>query len=400
MTVSQAPFAAPFATTWTQADSQRLYDLEVEAPDSQVDPSGFDAWRKRFWPVMEELQRAVAGHILHLAETTGLSQPPHAEAAQTPWLSLWRKASAQEALEGYEFERLGHMFYMALARNFGAVRRPRAGEEAPEAATLHRTLVELIEAGNFSSFETEREECLLSGSSLSLELKGWAPSFRIFKPEFRRFDALAEGDIVAPGLEHVTIRVPTGHLLVADWFRHAAFTSQTDKVLEGNPSINNEAGCVERTRRMAEQLSVASVFVGNTSPEIVAHQGGLRMGYLGDEDEGAGGLEGSSMGSICTDLWWATIVDKQVLVDILAQTLPRPEAVAEVDKLIREQASDIREVQVEPGEYHLYFAGSPETFAQHFWMEEVGFQGFEEPMLALHPTSLTPVLKKASIPSP
>jgi hypothetical protein len=409
--------AQSFDQGWSMDDTRRMLNVERMDPTAQDDTTSLGAKRKAKWQedikaISTQLDTCVARHLLFLAEVGGLQAPPHSEHASTPFLEAWRRLMTQRPLENYQLMRLGGDFSRSLMIQ-AFLLRPEFGDKdthmEENVAKLHHRLMSKVLMGDFDGFETEAQSCWVSGARLRLEMKGWTPTLERFDSANRKFVPLQPGDISAPTLHEVSLPVPSGTLLISDWFRHDAFNALVDKALEtDHPDINSEAGCVERTQRLAQDLGIGTVYVGNSSPSIIVDPQGVRVGWAADgdayddasgegepkdmrrEQERKAPLVGQEAGRVCTDMWWVTMIDKQVLVDLFARTMPLEVAQQEVDTLIAEQASDIIQVTVPKGDYHLYFAGKPEVLAQQFVMEEMNFDGFEEPMLALSASKLTP----------
>ena len=379
MNSSRLISALAFEHAWTLSDTELLL-AHRDAPES---PERTQAYRA----LSEKLSLAVGRHLLHVAQTRGLQAPLHADAISTPFLEAWRAARAGQPIDALLVERLGGIFVSALRMkvSIAFAKAERPDSVAPSAEAIHRLLQEKVEQGVFEPFETRNETCFVSGRLLLVGMDGWAPYLEIFEPAAAAFVPLKAGDVKAPCLQSTVVPLPSGHLLIGDWMHHPAFQAAIEPVLHDAPSLNSDLGCQARTETLARELGIGSVFVGNTCPAIVVHNGGVRIGRVSEEAD----LVGDIAGSVCTDMWWATMLDKQTLVDIFARSMPRKEALLEVERFLENQGH-ITEVQLPPGNYHLYFAGSPETFGRDFAMEEVDFQGFPEPMLALHPRPLTP----------
>lgn len=384
MAIPLSRLAAPFSQAWTLKDTKRLCDLQRRIPSPSE--QGFADWREEAEAAMAGLYRAVAGHVLHVAERQGLPLPPHSTYVQAQALDIWRKAVAHEPLTGEDRRQLGESFHPILnltlmkARSF-------EGRTPPIDEAIHGQLVHLMEEGTFDIGDINRLECGYSGQSLSIEMTGWTPRLLAFNDSTRHYEPMTADTITAPRVEHVTIEVPSGHLLVSDWFSHAGFANRSKEVLQGIPSINYEPGTVETTLRMASFMNVATVFVGDGSTDVLLDQNGLRVGRA---NEAVPPIGGQHMGSVSMGRWWVTLVDRQVLVDLLSQTMTDEQAEGEVAHLISDHPNGVLEIHVPPGTYHLYFSGSPETFEKHFDMAEVTMEGFDDPMFVLSPCELTP----------
>lgn len=157
-------------------------------------------------------------------------------------------------------------------------------------------------------------------------------------------------------INSVEIDVPTGVLLVSDWFRDEK-NVLSDLVEVKNTKIGkqlmkiNDYEAQYGTTRLNEyaqvlagaEKNVATVFVGNTCPSIYSNKGTVVV----TDQKKKGKLD--LQGSVCTDLWRTTIVDKQ----ILEQYMKDAYSDEEVSDLWEELMGEAVEVSVTPGKYRL-----------------------------------------------
>lgn len=377
----------PFAQSWSLANTQQLLEHNLAAPDfdNNSDTAAIQAWRKKYQELTQSLELAIGRHVLSLAAQGKISNAPHTEAASHPFIDAWRRAVKLEDLSGWQAITIGRHLSKAFLSLFHRS-NPKfnaPGEPMLTVQQLHQGLCDLAEHGNFESFDTSPIQCQTSSMNLILTVNGWQPSFERYDPQSGHFFELKEGDIVAPVLQHTKIPVPSGKMLASDWFRTPEFKALCDELIDDSVSINSPNGCALRTRQYAEKMGVVHVFVGDSSPEIISGPGGVCVGRI-DEDSSDDKLAiGSSQGRVCTDLWWTTIVDKQILVDLLSRKMSPDLARDTVEKLIVEQDSDIVEFDLPPGEYHLYYTGNHEQFVQLFDRSGVDFSGVKTPMFLL-----------------
>ena len=390
---------ASFATAWPQGDTTELHAL-MTAHGMNVEealggshglsdnPAGRRALDKKF----KDLIGAIDGHLLHLATTRpeGLPMPPHSEHVEGNWLSEWRRAAAWGTTEPNEdedpepFYRLGGVVFPALHRLVWQSIQPPEGEAPKSVEALHQDLVSTVNTGNFHFRDVEDDFCFNSGHALKLWFKNWVPGYVVRRLNPYSLAHLAEGDVVAPRLHHVPIDFPSGQVLAFDACRSKVFREVMDQLEAGLPSINSVAGRVERSTFLAS-LGIASVFVGNTSTVLRLDEQGIRGGWTSTPEEGT-----RDLGTVCNDMWWTSVVDRQTWVGLFAKHPDVADPEAAVARWLKECASQVIQATVEPGTYHLYFAGDPSVFTQHFQTEEVDFDSFREPYFALAKNELTP----------
>ena len=345
-----------------------------------------------YHPINEKLGRAIAGHLLHLAKQGSLVLPENSEAVNTRWLSAWKRLVHEKTVGDYY-----HDLVAAPHKDMGLLLSGCAhqGEGSPVA---HEKILSKISSGTLSG--GEGVACQNSGLRLYVEFNHWVPTLGTIdfsKGYNAPFVPLAPGQIKPPGIEHVVVDFPTGELLIKDWFRLDAFNQTVERARKNEVlnSLEPIAGVVERTNMYAK-LGFVGVFVGNTSPSIVSREGRLDVGSTHERYEVVDGegvyidseVSGDHLGSCSTDMWWTTIIDKKVLVDICSADQSRATAVAQVEALLEEYEGDVIKVQVPPGKYHLYFSGDPSIFEENFHSPHADLSGFSEPMFTLSPVEL------------
>lgn len=184
------------------------------------------------------------------------------------------------------------------------------------------------------------------------------------------------------------IEFPTGDLVAMDWFR---FEDGLQDWLEKHgtnelPSVNANSGVIKTTELYAS-LGIVHCFVGNSSPSVFTGNGIIAVGCnwreytadgrarYSDADEDGNESEEAAQeyedamnnapagmvdhGSVCTDLWWVTMMERSRLIEILVEQLGEERRV-EIEEYAAEQF-DV-EIQVEPGKYTLHFDAHPSTF--------------------------------------
>lgn len=194
---------------------------------------------------------------------------------------------------------------------------------------------------------TNLYKCDVCGESFRINFSDWnlkleTPRFDMTLEEVRKSGIIC--DPIKPctgkGDIELDIELKTGNLLISDWFRLEEFNT----LLKSNIELSTTASLIEATQFALNKGKVISITVGNSNPQIFKRGNTLIFGR-GDED-GYGGCE--SIGSVITNLWNVTIVEKETLIDILREGgNSNPELT--VDEYIRN--NDVEEVQVESGNY-------------------------------------------------
>ncbi|WP_375263991.1 hypothetical protein [Palleronia sp.] len=228
--------------------------------------------------------------------------------------------------------------------------------------TLPDTLAAAVEGGNMDPDVSDCDiACSITGERLQLEMRDWQPVLQRLDMKTGQF---VEAEAISAGkpLRHMEMNLPTGELLLADWFRIPGF-SESVEALAGDPGrdIEPDQGADEHTRNHFERAGLVHISVGNSCPTIYRDGEILRLGRIDEEalyNEAGEQIaeEPEQAGMICTDLWWATMADKQTIADILMrsdQHADRAAAEAAIDAYVEENWGVIR-IQMEPGPLHVY----------------------------------------------
>lgn len=384
----------PFSEAWSLADTQdRLDQPDVPTKGS---PAEQESWRQQVGcPATRKMAAAIGRHIAWMMQSGVPVVPPYCENVAVRVVSALKALQADPASDEAQREAGSHF---AHKMEIDICFYPRK-DETLVASEVHKKLLSVMEEGEFKFYPSDGGPCKLSGLPLYILFQGWhgmaatvwhepAPAGSYFGKA--HYTALTEGQVPAQGAETVSIPMPTGELLIADWFRIDAFhnlTNVIDNASDSDHDIGTVAGRATRTRRYADELGVAHVAC--RSPAILQDKGIIKAGYLDPDAK----EPTSFKGSISADLRWTTLVDRGHLVDILTPALGLDEAKRQVAAYLKEN-SDIMKLQVEPGTHHLTFAGTSsffqKTIGERFQAEGLYLEDFEEPAFVLTKDPLTP----------
>lgn len=393
--------ATPFGSHWSLQDTRVLLEQFSALPAADAGTAGtLHPTPREFLAVDRRFEEAILGHLLYLAQRHGLVEPPHSRQLQVPWLDGWRCLCANEPLSVVDAMRLKAPFLeMACAWLVREGMTPGA-----RLAAIHERFLQFMNEGNFRRMFFPSSHCQFSDLTLATDFVQWRPVFSVATTaesgevvrNGKLFRELRPRDIPEAKIGHAVIPVPSGHVLISDWFRLPEFTAATKQAEEADAhraSLNSELGRARQTELLARTLGIVVVSVGDSTPEVFKHHSSLRVGQPGPEapvllEERA--QLGRSLGTITTDLWSVCMIDKQVLIDVVRQAGTQSDPETYVERWLMEpEQQALVHAHVEPGAYHLYFAGDPERFAKLFASPKVALEGLEQPMCVLHPTELT-----------
>lgn len=322
-----------------------------------------------------------------LRSSGGMVRIEDCDAHDTPFLRSWN-ALAEGTWDDGSFWNSRERHLHTLSSKLGDIAmmpfysfdRKEADEEPASeavreiAAAIHANVL----SGRSGPYHMlEGETCRISGIRLALDLDGWKPVMGIMDRSTRR---IRPSNFVPPTpVDHVVVSFGGGPVLVGDWFRIPEFTSAVDP--EGREfDLSTELGAREYVRHYARKGFV-SVHVGNTCPSVLPFGEGLVVGRA-DEDADDSREVPKEMGSVCTDLWRVTMIEKERLVEIVAGTLGREEAEKTVEAYLEEHPCDAT-IVVPAGEHHLYFSGHHELFVESFHSEDLPLPGAVDPFFVL-----------------
>lgn len=129
-------------------------------------------------------------------------------------------------------------------------------------------------------------------------------------------------------VRHLSLTLPTGRLVMADWFRMPGFSKAMETLSEEEEAgfdINKAQGLDARMRAYYEKAGVVIVQVGNSSPYAYADGEGIwRMGHVDEDCDTFWDEDGNSLRAIpqplwttCTDLWANTFASPEAIVNVL-----------------------------------------------------------------------------------
>lgn len=317
----------------------------------------FEAWSQQSTVLTE----AVIDYLQARAEQGDFKPLPFSEGRHLTWADAWNRLANQDPLDHHDRAWLAEPLDMALST-------------AIEKAADHADLVQRVA---LLRFNTSLGDCDRTGERMYLQASTWAPVLGTYDRENGKFDfvPLTE-NAPRPGMQHVQIPVPTGELLIADWFRVPGFTEIVDANKRQRKSINTMAGKHETAHIYAREHGFASVYVGNSSPTIYAREGQL---VIASEDPNAKQrhANGKEAGRVCTDIRWASVIDREVLTAIVAKTLGQVDAEKAVAEYIANDRN-VNVVHVAAGQpLHVYF-NNDVGLANGFTTPSVDARGLDE----------------------
>lgn len=349
-----------FAALYSQHALDALLAHDAHAPkgaDGRVLSSGpeCDAWTAAYREHKELCSRAIGAYVVSKRDRGELSPIKFTEGRGHRLANAWNRIVACKETP-YDTPALSDQIAYSVLMGARLAARPASGEPPRSNADRYQTLVDAMDTGAFEFWTMRTDsECERTGRRLQLDVLGWVARLGEAVPDGAgEFDELGE-EAPAPSADHAIINTPSGELLLADWFRIPEFTAavKTERCF----NVNTGPGKMAQTAFYASEKGFASVFVGNTCPSILRRGGHIAIAG----QKAYAKTDPQEVGTVCTDLWWATAIDRAVLVALVATQLPPDTCKVDAEKLVSGYLAnnDVTRVTVPKGQLHLYYSDAP-----------------------------------------
>lgn len=258
--------------------------------------------------------------------------------------------------------------------------------------------------------QLEGHTCNVTGERLRMMGDLFAPVLGTYDKNYRLQPV---PNIEVPKVaRHLTINLPSGELVIADWFRIPGFTAAMNLLSgeqEGGFDINGGKGLDDRQRAYLEKAGIVIVQVGNSSPAAYEDTPGVfRMGQVYEDDDRFWDEDGNRTEvalpeetfRTCTDLWANTLADRARVVDVLMFS-GRYEEREDAEKALTDYIEDAygaHSVKIDAQELHLYLptgaAHRSEGFENTFRVAglEYGDWRHDQYLISTRPLEVDPAL--------
>lgn len=375
-----------FGSFFSSADFEKFVEHRLERSGATTQKD-VDDWQK----LLREIMRpALKGFLSELKAAGRLEPIPGSEGRSARFMSAWNGIVTEDAAYQNEpkwlwdsvTDKLAHSLIFGAAYNAAKLVRD-GGDKLAVCRKAFDDLIVKVNKGDLGWHELGDDECRITGDRLHTEIEEW----KVRQGTIDRGKIVPMKPVNIPAIVEMDFEVKTGNLLIADWFRIKEFTDLANEGEYERPGINSERGCVVATEHYLRNLGFISVFVGNSMPSIIDVDNALAFGWV-DEDYDEEVEEDPTKdikirGSVCTDLWWATVIEREQLVSLVSSKIGQEAAEQAVARYLDENKHNFTEVKLEPGTYHLYFAGDPEKFGEKFSSPDLKLHDRIEPMFVL-----------------
>lgn len=348
---------------------------------NEDDKKAFQVWSRE----SEILEGSVLAFMRDMAERGQLDVVPFSKGRQLPWADAWNRMVQQEDPGPFDESRLKEPLDMTCSL---AMRYSKSYEE-------------FIEEIKSCRVNVSAKECNLTGEPIFTRMQNWAPA--LFKYEKidggSQFVPITE-DPPAVGVQHIEIPMPSGELLLANWFGIDAFHEVVEANKWDRPSISTEFGQHQLSADYAKKFGFMSIECGNTSPEIFKQNDKIIVGHGSNEPEADRSKpEGKVVGQITTDLWWVSAIDRQTLTSIVSLKEGPEKAESQVAAFIEDPSNGVIRLTLPPGEpLHAYFK-SDRSLGKNHDTDGAHLDGFETVFVVLSHEEMDWAAVKTNKPS-
>ena len=308
--------------------------------------------------LLDGLTSIYAEHLIALADAGVIRPYNGAQNRRMNLLYSWNQMADTKGEEGRRLIEARHVanrlfpgfFHLRLSLLIDNLKR----SGSTDSGEMHKAIASELDAGNIRWWTLSSQEYdFISGQDFAYELRDWNIQIGI-RPEIRgRKDLVPVDDLPPPALQILEIMIPSGDLLIADWFRAEGFTDLVD---EGQPwrggSVLEDEADAERYVRDYGFISARSE---RRSLIIITDGKGISVGAYDEDGNHPLPIGWHQVGNILIDLRKISAVDREVLSAILHR-IHSEERSREFSEQVATNSDTVR-LKVTPGRYQAISSG-------------------------------------------
>ncbi len=330
-------------------------------------PSG----RKRDRYVDENVRKAILAH-LETARGTGIMLPVHGGMNRRIRLvKAWNEFISDAGATGTS-HLVSAATRMVLQWSIDAhlkTRRMQSPHRDAMIENVHRSMCRHLDEGSFVKLGYIAElapvpafddlRCETTGQHCRMIVEAWAPRLeRLDMEESGEWVPLKDIDASAP--QTVEIDLPTGELIIADYFRIAGFEKAFDKKVDAligdarydvSHCIDSEHGRYATTRATLAATGILEIATSDVTVAVHVRDDAVAVIDDHDESDETPNVAGMTrVGGICCERWTVLLADASVVRDLLKDGNGRLERF-----LASGNGSDVMRLRVNPGRWSVTF---------------------------------------------
>jgi len=372
-----------FSDFFPYEDFRKLLDLDIARENGgEADQKAYSAHLKATY------EKAFMAYLKTLKEDGVLRPIPGSGGRAGNFMLSWNAMATDDPMfveypDGawYRIEEKFSFTFINLPMMLAGMKITKGGN-ADEIAreTYDRLVADITEGKLDARAGHEGDYCHITGERLYIELDGWTPRL-LKRKEDRSFEEIT--DLVRDPIKAIEVEFKTGDLLITDWFDIPEVTARREGIKRID--VNSTVGRERAVEWLAREQGILSVYTGNVAPEVYSRDGALVFGWSETAITGPTKYHGR----ISNDVSLATIIERQRLVEIVAESRGWDEAERVVADYLNEHRRDIVEVKVEPGVHHFYFSGDHEDFTAAFRSPDLQIDRNLQPYFVMSDRPLT-----------
>jgi hypothetical protein len=285
----------------------------------------------------------IYSYLREMVKSGKLELPSNIETHDSRFIGEFRKLVNGEDKDIKEVKRVVNMFENGWVKDI-MINSILGNKEESKIKESYENFIKLINDGTFLGGELNADDsCVMCGQRIAVVMKDWVVKLATLKGGLK---------VLEPCLEEkereLKVNFTSGELLVADWIRIKEFSDKVEYNKDYQDVGLGSALGQKKSTEHAGKFGFITVHVGNSSPQIYQNGDNLLFGYSEIDMN-----DYKKVGNVCTDLWNATVIDKERLIEIIAEKIGEEEAIDKVERYLKKNEVNI--IRVTPGEYTLRY---------------------------------------------
>lgn len=371
-----------FCDHYSETDFSAFCDAALLRKTSPNNKQATDAWFEH----LRHFDDALLQFIKAKSARGSLPEVPFAKGRGHAWADAWN------ALARQDFDPSSNDHIMDNLCSGMGLHYLTARATAPSSADFlptFRSICEDIDSGQLPAPRNSESQCQITATPLDIDFRDGGPLLFSFEKDAagKRVQRFIHRDEEPLGMQHVRVFCPSGDLILCDWPRIEEFTRAASLIDGSTPEPITFSARAARSQRYAEELGFLSVSVGNSMPHVLLDSDGtLSIAKASEPSRAKKPSRRQDLGAIDTQLWQATLIDLQTLLDIVERAKPG-QGSAIVGDYLKTHSTDIIRTRIAPEtELHAYFL---DDGIDGFQSQSFNSKGLAHLFCVISPTEMT-----------